>query len=327
MKDGYVVKNSSSGRPQKGELEVINNYTRRKFSEDEVYVFSVILCDNDVDREFERFTDSALKILSELYIGKTGITDHDTKSENQTARIFSCRAEEIPGKKNKIGKPYLRLTARAYMPRCPKNQDFIIELDSGIKKEVSVGCSVDNITCSICGADMKTASCGHIKGRKYKGILCHAVLDNPSDAYEWSFVAVPAQREAGVIKAFKKTNDGGDLKMDNIIEEFIKGNASFISEDEAGEFRKELKILRDKALIGDVYSSELKREVIKLSAIVQPEVNSEVMKSVADKMSVEELKSFRDSFKSKAAGIFPPNPQLNSVNPKAENKVNTQFKI
>ena len=75
-----------------------------------------------------------------------------------------------------------------------KNKDIILELDSGIKKEVSVGCSMGKSVCSICGSDFK--SCSHIKGKGYGGKLCYAVLSKPKDAYEWSFVAVPAQRSA-----------------------------------------------------------------------------------------------------------------------------------
>jgi hypothetical protein len=36
----------------------------------------------------------------------------------------------------------------------------------------------------------------------YGGKICHTVLDGITDAYEWSFVAVPAQRNAGVTKKF-----------------------------------------------------------------------------------------------------------------------------
>ena len=45
-------------------------------------------------------------------------------------------------------------------------------------------------------------SCSHIKGRSYNGAKCHIVLDDITDAYEWSFVAVPAQVNAGVTKRF-----------------------------------------------------------------------------------------------------------------------------
>ena len=40
MKTGQVIKSSA---PEKGELELINSYTRRELNEDEVYVFSVVL--------------------------------------------------------------------------------------------------------------------------------------------------------------------------------------------------------------------------------------------------------------------------------------------
>ena len=42
------------------ELALINKYTRRQLSKDEVYVFSVVLCDNDIDRDGERFTVESL---------------------------------------------------------------------------------------------------------------------------------------------------------------------------------------------------------------------------------------------------------------------------
>ena len=53
----------------------INGFSRRELSESEVYVFPVVLCDNEVDRDFERFSNEALKELAKLFIGKTGIFD------------------------------------------------------------------------------------------------------------------------------------------------------------------------------------------------------------------------------------------------------------
>ena len=72
-----------------GELELINKYTRRPLKEEEIYAFSVVLCDNEIDRDFERFSSEALDKMAELFVGVTGVMDHDPKSENQTARIFS----------------------------------------------------------------------------------------------------------------------------------------------------------------------------------------------------------------------------------------------
>ena len=331
MKEGYVLKSLDSGHPQEGEMDLINNYTRRRLNEEEVYVFTVVLCDNDIDREYERFTDNSLDILSKLFVGKTGIMDHETSSENQTARIFSCRVESVDGRVNQVNMPYRRLVARAYMPRSKKNEDFILELDSGIKKEVSVGCSVDSITCSICGEDVKSGICEHIKGREYKlssgTHICHMILDNPKDAYEWSFVAVPAQKEAGVIKAFSAAMEGGELKMQDVIKKLKLGDTVNLTKEQSRELYEYISKLEERAKVGNAYKEELKAEVIKLSALVQPEIDLNIMKSVTEKMSISELKSFKVSYKSKASGIVPVNPQLVSEKSEIRENLNTQFKI
>ena len=35
------------------DLEQLNKFTRRQFTGDEVFIFSVILCDNEIDRDKE----------------------------------------------------------------------------------------------------------------------------------------------------------------------------------------------------------------------------------------------------------------------------------
>ena len=59
--------------------------SRRALSAEEVYVFSVTLCDNEVDRDFERFSIPALQGLAPLFLGKSGIFDHDRKASGQSA--------------------------------------------------------------------------------------------------------------------------------------------------------------------------------------------------------------------------------------------------
>ena len=53
-----------------------------------VYTFSLRLCDNEVDRDLERFAAEALETLGELFVGKSGIFDHQWTAEGQTARIY-----------------------------------------------------------------------------------------------------------------------------------------------------------------------------------------------------------------------------------------------
>ena len=217
------------------------------------------------------------------------------------------------------------------MPKSDKNKDIILEIDSGIKKEVSVGCMVSSKICSICGKDIAKESCAHVKGRRYRkdGVskICHVILENPTDAYEWSFVAVPAQREAGVIKAFIPTQNGGDTKVEDIIKSLNSGESVTLSKHQSHKLFGLIESLREKAEIGNFYKEELKNEVIKLSAAVQPEVSLNLMKSVAEKLSIHELKSFRDSFKSRLSQIIPSKPQLSAETSASSPNLNTQFKI
>ena len=82
-----------SGAPTPQELELINNYTVKPLSADEVYTFGIVLCDNEIDRDFERFDIPALEKLAELFVGKTGIFDHSMSGRDQTARIFLSRRD------------------------------------------------------------------------------------------------------------------------------------------------------------------------------------------------------------------------------------------
>ena len=275
---------------REGELELINKHTRTPLTENDVYAFSVILCDNDIDRDFERFSDNALDELAKLFDGVTGIADHNPKSSNQTARIFSCKAEFVPDKFTSDGKPYKRLFARAYVPKSQK--DFITSLESGIKKEVSIGCSVKKRICSICGNEI--ALCSHSKGKYYSNKLCFVTLDNPTDAYEWSFVAVPAQKNAGVIKNF---NPKGMDKM-NIEKRLFSGEEQTFSADEVRELAETFRSLKQKANDGEIYRNSLIKEIKTLSAFALPDISAETLENITK------------AFEAKTADIIPVEPQL-----------------
>lgn len=182
------------------QLEKINKFTRREMTQDELYVFSVILCDNDIDRDGECFSDDALDTLKQLFVGKTGIFDHDPHSFNQNARIFDTEIITDSSRFNKKGEIYKYLKASVYMVRTEENKSLIAEIDAGIKKEVSISCMASKRICSVCGCDKSKSSCAHVKGKEYGGKICYTILKDIADAYEWSFVAVPAQVMAGVTK-------------------------------------------------------------------------------------------------------------------------------
>lgn len=304
------------------ELALINNYTRRQLSKDEVYVFSVVLCDNDIDRDGERFTVESLFALEKLFVGKTGIFDHNPSVKNQTARIFSCSVEAVNGKKTATGDDYFRLKARAYLPVSEKNSDIILALDSGIIKEVSVGCAVEEVRCSICGE--KSNTCPHRKGEVYGSKICCGELINPYDAYEWSFVAVPSQKQAGVTKSLYKKGEKTD--MEKIIKKLETGAVS-LSETESKRLLSYIETLKQSAKDGVYYRDCLTSELLRLSASVQPEISRETMESVAKSMTVAQLKEFKTAFEKKKNEQFSAVPQLYSEKNKNKTVSNGQFRI
>ena len=191
-----IIKSPLAGE----DLSAINALAKAELTEEQIYTFSVRLCDNEVDRDFERFPRESLEKLAGLFVGKSGIFDHQWSAKGQAARLYKTEVVEEP-ENTTAGDPACWLKGYAYMVRTEANQDLIAEIEAGIKKEVSVGCAVGRSTCSICGST--AGSCGHRRGQIYDGKLCFFNLQDPADAYEWSFVAVPAQRKAGVVKSMR----------------------------------------------------------------------------------------------------------------------------
>lgn len=273
------------------ELELIGQFARKKLEKDEIYTFSLILCDNEIDRDNEKFTVSALHTLAKLFVGKTGIFDHNMKSKDQTARIYSAEVMTEQGRKTADGEDYTFIKAKAYMVKTEKNKDLIAEIEAGIKKETSVGCCVRDISCSICGKNIKTEGCEHQKGKSYGGKLCCYHLSEPTDAYEWSFVAVPAQRNAGVIKSFNPASANEDMSE-----------------------------------WADEYREELKAAVIRYAASALPEMQSESLSEICGSMSVKMLREMRDAFKKSAQKKLPLVRQLEIRNDEVGNE-NSEYKI
>lgn len=177
------------------DIGLINAYTLRELRPDEVFCFSAILCNNFPDRDNERFTDDALRTMAELFPGKPGLIGHEWGGDTSSARVYRASVEEIEGG--------LGLRGDVYIPRIPALAELIDKIETGVVKEVSVGVRVASRTCSICGAQMVWDECkeGHIKGQEYDGDMCLGLLDDPTDAFEFSFVSVPAQPGAGIIKS------------------------------------------------------------------------------------------------------------------------------
>lgn len=306
-------------------IEKLNEFTRREFNEDEVYIFSVILCDNETDRDNEKFSLSALSQMKSLFIGKTGIFDHNAKTSNQTARIFNTEIVSDETKITKSGEVYTCLKATAYMVRTKSNEDLIKEIEGGIKKEVSVSCRAEKRICSVCSSDTLSSSCSHRGGKKYGDKECYFTLSEISDAYEWSFVAVPAQKLAGVTKSASTKGKENDM---NKILSMIESKKSFtLSDSDCSKLSEYIDSLQQSAKDGVFYRDSLTGEVVRLSAVVQPDISRETMESIAKTMTVAQLKEFKTAFEKKKNESVVPVPQLYNEKNKSNAVSNGQFKI
>ena len=98
------------------------------------------------------------------------------------------------------------------------------------------------------------------------------MLTHATDAYEWSFVAVPAQRKAGVVKSAKR--------------------------------------LEDEARLGRRYLKGLRKEFVRLAGLAEPEAEHELLKRVAEKLDEEELLSLTRLCQGKVDKLLGPVSQL-----------------
>lgn len=280
----------SSGMPTAVQLEAINAQAKSQLQAEQVYVFSVKLCDDQVDRDQERFDTAALPELARLFIGKTGIVDHRWSSDKQIARIFETQVVK------EEGISYIK--AWAYIRRGGSNEEIIADIEAGIKKEVSVGCAMGRSVCSVCGSDYGT--CGHQKGEIYDGQVCCAILQEPMDAYEFSFVAVPAQRSAGVMK----TLGGGKRCLKELAEEFGA--------------QAEYRTLFKQAQLGRQYRRELEDSVVRLGLSLELGVTEPVLRSLCQTAAAEDLQELKKALQQRLEEMMPLTTQLGIVSGKKE---------
>lgn len=276
-----------------GELRLINRWSRKELTAGEVYAFGVRLCDNEVDRDGERFTEETLEELAELFVGKSGVFDHQWSAKGQAARIYRTEVVQEEGCVTALGDRACYLKGYAYMLRTESNRDLIAEIEGGIKKEVSVGCAVRERRCSVCGGEPEL--CGHVNGQHYDGKLCCAELVGASDAYEWSFVAVPAQRKAGVVKGLEH---GGELER-----------------------------LKAEAAMGRRYLAALRDEVARLGGMAQEGLDAQVLRSVTGKLEESELLALKAAFEEQVRKKYPVQPQLSYTKSVSKTDNDTPFLI
>ena len=151
--------------------------------------------------------------------------------------------------------------------------------------------------CSICGSEYGT--CGHVKGEVYEGQTCAVILKEPVDAYEFSFVAVPAQREAGVMKAMGKTA---------VLKELAEANGA----------QAEYRALCKEAELGRRYRKDLEDGVVRLGLALELGVSEPVLRSLTKTAAADDLLALRDALQGRLDESLPITTQLGVFHGKGE---------
>ena len=114
-------------------------------------------------------------------------------------------------------------------------------------------------------------------------------------AYEFSFVAVPAQRDAGVLKGMG-TNQRS-----------LKELAC------AFGAQKEYAALMKEAQLGRKYRQELEENVVKLCLSLELGAEREVLMGIVSKAAAEDLLALREALKGRMEEMYPVHCQLASA--------------
>lgn len=242
------------------DLKKINKYTLSPVSADDVFIFKASIADNEQDdRNYMPFNLKSLQDLKKLYPGKTMLKDHRRMADNQIARIYDTELVQDANKQTELGELHTELIAKIYMIKTDSNKDLIAEIMGGIKKEVSTSTVPSKMICNICGTDNMKDYCRHWPGIEYtvedgsaKGSKkrCKMLLSGAKEAYELSFVAVPAQPRAGTHKSigFSKPIKDPDIDTKNtenelknkemdarLLAQRVKNAESFFNEEKESE--------------------------------------------------------------------------------------------
>ena len=192
------------------------------------------------------------------------------------------------------------LKGYAYMLRNEKNQALIEEIEAGIKKEVSIGCSVSERVCSICGQ----SGCVHKGGKRYDGRLCFFTLSRPTDAYEWSFVAVPAQPRAGVVKGLGARSPGEGM-LPALQKALARGEGLTLTPGEAAELARWAGELREAAREGREAREKALQEAVRLGRLACPRLDRELIRRTLAPLTAGEISAWAEEYRQRAAKRLP----------------------
>lgn len=166
-----------------------------ELSADELFTFGpFVIARSGVNRNHTDITPDAQKAAVNKWIGKAILSkDHESKTENQIARIYRTALEETDGATVTKG--------WAYAVKTSDHADLFSRIRNGIHKEMSCAYDLVKSVCSACGSTLEGPEmmrCPQGHGIGADGVFARDVEIEPDHV---SFVARPAVEGAGLIAA------------------------------------------------------------------------------------------------------------------------------
>jgi len=121
--EGALVGTRASGTLHDA-LEEVNSFTLRPLSHEEFAVFTLDLCNNQIDRHFSRFPEDELALINALVPGRPLMERHDVRGSLPRGTFF----------RSQLHRDEDRLSVRpdVYVLRTKDNQDFILNIEGGV---------------------------------------------------------------------------------------------------------------------------------------------------------------------------------------------------
>lgn len=182
-RDGYLFSIRAVENDSAELLAAVNRFTLRPLTLDEIAIFTLDLCNNQVDRHFSRFPEEELETINRLIVGRPLMERHDLRGSLPRGTFFRSRVHHEDGR--------VSVRPDVYVLRTAENEDFIRNIEGGVYRETSIGFAFRTPECSVCGQHIST--CGHVPGREYAGATCHFLMREVVDVLEGSVVSCGSQ--------------------------------------------------------------------------------------------------------------------------------------
>ena len=179
---GCLVAARSSGL-RDGAVEEVNRFALRPLEREEFEVFTLDLCNDQVDRHHSRFPGEELEKINGMVPGRPLMERHDLKGSLPRGTFFRSRLNRDDA--------VTSVRPDVYVLRTDENKDFILNIEGGMYRETSIGFAFQTPECSVCSSDLRT--CDHVPGRSYGDERCHYVMRDVLEVIEGSVVPSGSQ--------------------------------------------------------------------------------------------------------------------------------------